>query len=155
MEERFAIRIGLVLYVLQVGIEPAKKKRPHLGIRLRFPEAADLGFFEDVVTAQHFVSTFSGYDDLEATVPDESGEKIQGSWSRPQDGFLGMPDHLWKYFGDLILGTAQVFVFSLEKFDCLALEPSFIEFGIVERDGEGSELGVSHFLDQGCGHCRV
>src|SRR5580658_687338 len=155
VEECFAVGVGLVLNVLQVGIQPAKQKRPHPGIGLRFPEAANLGFFENVVAAEHFVGPFSGYHYLVAALAHQPRQKIERSWSRAQDRFFGVPDHVRKYFGDLILGAADVLVLAVQKAYRLLLEGAFIEFGVVKRDREGPKLGVRKLLDQCRGNSRV
>jgi hypothetical protein len=155
VEERFAVGIRLVLYVLQVRIQAAEQDRPHLGIGPRFPKTADLVFFENVIAAENFIGPFSSYYDLVTAVSHQPREQIQGSRSRSQYRFLGVPDDVGKYLADLILAAPDLLVLGVQKAHRLRLERAFIEFGVVEGNREGAQPGVRKFLDQCRGERRV
>jgi len=90
--EALQVALGPGRVLVEVGVEALQEQRPNARLRLARPEAAHLGFLEQVVAAKHLVSALPRQDHLVALFTHQTGQGLHGRGCRPQDGRFGVPD---------------------------------------------------------------
>ena len=115
------------------------------GPRSVSPEAADLGFFEDVISTQHFVRPFARHDYFESAVVNQFREQEQRRRRGTQNRLLGMPDNFRECLGNVGMRAPHIVVPCLQESMGFFLVPALVELGILKTNGKGPEL-IAHDL---------
>lgn len=107
-------------------------------------EPADARLLEQIIAGENFVSTFARQHDLQALLANKARKLVERGRRGAQDRPFHVPDHRRKGSCD-VLGPAGycVMLRAQRPHHCL-LKIAFVEFGVIESDGEGAQAARRH-----------
>ena len=123
----------------QIGIQRLEQQGTPFGPGMTRPELANLGFLEQIVTAQRFVGAFAGQHHLVARSAHQAGQPAHGRGGGAQDGGFGMEDRRREILGNVAVMAKDAAVLHAQVLDQLLLKRRFVERLVLEANGKGLE----------------
>ena len=155
-KECFYIRPTAAPQAHNIRIELVKKQRTDFRRRSLRPESTHLHLFENVIAGKKLVCTFTGHDNFELEIMNQSRE--QEHWHRrgAEHRRLRMPDDVRERASNIGMGTLDNVMISAQMFCHLSLKVALVKFRVVgKRDGKRIERSVRVLADDGCCRRRI
>ena len=151
VEKRAQVLRRLTMEIRKIRIEPANERRTTGGRRKFRPESPNLGFLEDVVSAQDFVRAFTREHDLVAAVAGDLRKQKEWSGRGAQQRRLCVPDDVGKDTTDVFRLASHLNVIEPKSANDFALVEALVETRVVERDRKRAQPRITA-LHEGDNH---